>query len=148
MKCNNSSNPSNDTVSAPDVTTWWNSYTPTALGLFQKLSSGGGGPLFFFSDSSTPKTRMESEPPRPPGHVSAFINPPPLWIKYDLIPRTSNPPPLHPSDTLLTKRPPHRTKKCLLPPRIISGTALTCLLNGQSRFSAWECLKEVEVNQS
>ena len=42
------------------------------LGLFQKLSSGGE---LFFSDPSTPRTHMESEPPpRPPGHVSALIN--------------------------------------------------------------------------
>ena len=36
----------------------------------------GGGP-HFFSDPSTPRTHMESEPPRPPGHVSALINPAP-----------------------------------------------------------------------
>ena len=43
------------------------------LGLFQKLSAWGG---IFFLDPSIPRTHVESEPPRPPGHVSALINPP------------------------------------------------------------------------
>ena len=60
------------------------------LGLFQKLSSGGWA-TFFFSDPSTPRTHMESEPPRPSGHVSALINPCRLWIKYALTPRTRQP---------------------------------------------------------
>ena len=50
------------------------------LKLEDKLESKGcsrkyprGGP-HFFSDPSTPRTHMESESPRPPGHVSALIN--------------------------------------------------------------------------
>ena len=36
----------------------------------------GGWAACFFSDPSTPRTHVESEPPRPLGHVSALINPP------------------------------------------------------------------------
>ena len=87
----------------------------------------GAGP-HFFSDPSTPRTHIESEPPRPAGHISALINPASLRIKYALTPRTSYPPP-HPSDTLSTKHPPPTgQKRACGPPtplRIISGTALT-----------------------
>ena len=77
-----------------------------------RIYPGGGT---FFSDPSTPRTHMESEPPRLPGHISALINPTPLWIKYALTPRTSYP---H-SPTSRTRyqqnTSPHRTKKCLRP---------------------------------
>ena len=49
------------------------------------------GGATFFSDPSTPRTNMESEPPWPPGHVSALINPPHygsnmLWPPGQVIP--------------------------------------------------------------
>ena len=95
------------------------------LGLFQKLSSGGGGQQFL-SDPSTPRTNMESEPPRPPGHVSALITPPHYGSSMPWPPGQVTPTP-HPSDKLSTKHPqPTGQKKCLRPPpRIISGTALS-----------------------
>ena len=81
-----------------------------------------------FSDPSTPRTHMESEPPDPrPGHVSALINPAPLWIKYALTPRTSYPPPT-PRTHCQQNTPPPQDKKVPAahpPPMIISETALT-----------------------
>ena len=81
------------------------------------------GAAFFFRPLHLQDTHGVGAP-RPPGHVSALINPAPLWIKYALTPRTSYPPPL---GHFVNKTPsPHRTKKCLRPthPRIISRTAL------------------------
>ena len=70
------------------------------LGLFQKLSSWRG--TFFCL------------PPPPPGHISALINPAPLWIKYALTPRTSYPsPPLRHG---VNKTPPTGQKSACSPP--------------------------------
>ena len=84
----------------------------------------GSGP-HFFSDPSTPRTHMESEPPPTLRTRKCFNYPPsPLWIKYALTPRTSYPPTPR---TRCQQNTPHRTKKCLRPTpllRIISGTAL------------------------
>ena len=44
------------------------------LGLFQKLSSGRWAT--FFSDPSTPQDTHGVRAPRPPGQISALINPP------------------------------------------------------------------------
>ena len=82
----------------------------------------GGGPHFFFRPLH-PQDTHGVRAPWPPGHVSVFINPAPLRIKYALTPMTSYPPSL---GHVVNKTPsPHRTKKCLQPPaRIISGTTL------------------------
>ena len=73
--------------------------------------------------------------PRPPGHVSALINPAPLWIKYALTPRTSYPPPLgHINKT--PSPPPTGQKSACSPPRIISGTALNLFLT-VTRWDSW-----------
>ena len=61
-----------------------------------------GGGLHFFSDPSTPRTHVESDPPRPPGHVT---RPTMDQIRLD---RQDKLPP-HPSDTLSTKHPPPTT---------------------------------------
>ena len=67
---------------------------------------------------------MESEPPsQTPGHISALINPAPLWIKYALTPRTSYPHPLTPRTRRQQNTVPPQDKK-VPPPRTISGTAL------------------------
>ena len=77
-----------------------------------------------FSDPSTPRTHMESEPPpQLPGHVSALINLPHYGSNMPWPPRQVTPPPFGHIKTPS----PHRTKMCLQPthpPRIISGTAL------------------------
>ena len=70
---------------------------------------------------------MGSEPPRPPGHASALINPPHYgsnmpWPPGQVTPHSPTPQTHCQQNTL-----PHRTKKCLRPTpplRIISGTAL------------------------
>ena len=45
------------------------------LGLFEKLSSGGGWATLFFRPLH-PQDKLGVRAPRPPGHVSALINPP------------------------------------------------------------------------
>ena len=94
------------------------------LGLFQKLSSRGA---HIFFRPLHPQDTHGVRAPRPPGHVSALINPPHYGSNMPS-PPGRYPSTSHPSDTLSTKHPPSdRTKKCLRPthPRIVSGTALT-----------------------
>ena len=55
---------------------------------------------------------MESEPPRPSGHVSALINPHPTVDQICLDPQHKLPPSSHTQQNTL----PHRTKSCLRPP--------------------------------
>ena len=98
------------------------------LGLFQKLSSGGA--TFFFRPLH-PQDTHGVRAPRPPGHVSALINPPHYGSNMPWPPGqvTPHPPPL--GHTVNKTPSPHRTKKCLRPThplRIISGTALNGLL--------------------
>ena len=57
---------------------------------------------------------MESEPPQPPGHVSAVINPCPTMDQYTLTPRTSYPPPL--GHVNKTPSPPPQDKRVHPPP--------------------------------
>ena len=85
-------------------------------GLFQKLSSGGA---LFFSRPLHPQDTHGVRAPRPPGHVSALINPPHYGSNMPWPPRTSYPSIPHPSDTLLTKYPPPHTGQksvCAPPP--------------------------------
>ena len=100
---------------------FWNIFG-MVLGLFQKLSSGGA---LFFRPLHTQDTHGVRAP-RPPGHVSALINPAPLWSKYALTPRTSYPLPPPPSLGHVVNKPPPTGQKSACPPRIISGTALSC----------------------
>ena len=72
------------------------------------------GVATFFSDPSTPRTHMESEPPRPPGHISALINLPHYGSNTPWPPGQVTSPPLR---HIVNKTPStHRTKKCLRPP--------------------------------
>ena len=82
-------------------------------GCSKNYSQGGH---FFFPDPSTPRTHMESEPPRPPGHVSALINLPHYGSNTPWPPGqvTSPPPPL---GHIVNKTPStHRTKVFAPPP--------------------------------
>ena len=93
--------------------------------LFQKLSSGVGWATFFFRPLH-PQDTYGVRAPRPPGHVSALINPPHYGPNMPWPPGQVAPP-NHTPRTHFQQPPPHRTKKCLRPthpPRIISGTAL------------------------
>ena len=75
------------------------------------------GARFFFQTPPTPRTHMESEPPRPPGHVSALINPPHYGSNMPWPPGQVTPPPPHPSDTLSTKHPPPPDTKVFAAPQ-------------------------------
>ena len=72
------------------------------------------GGTFFFRPS-TPRTHMESEPPRPPGHVSALINLPHYGSNTPWPPGQVTSPPPTPRTHCQQNTLPHRTKKCLRP---------------------------------
>ena len=74
------------------------------------------GEPHFFLDPSTPRTHMGSEPPRPPGHVSALINPPHYGSNIPWPPGQVTPHPLPLGHTVNKTPSPYRTKKCLHPP--------------------------------
>ena len=77
-----------------------------------------GGAHFFFRPLH-PQDTHGVRAPRPPGHVSALINPPPLWIKCALTPRTSYPsipPPLGHTVNKTPSPPPDKKVSVAHPP--------------------------------
>ena len=94
-----------------------------------------GGAHFFFRPLHIQDTHGVRAP-RPPGHVSALINPPHYGSNMPWPPGqvTPHPPPLEHT----VNNPPHRTKSvCAPPPRIISGTALSCPSKLWVLLSSW-----------
>ena len=86
------------------------------LGLFQKLSWGD---TFFFSDPSTPRTHMGSEPPDSQHTPHYGSNMP--WLPGQVTPHSPTPRAHCQQNTL-----PPQDKKVSAPPlKIISGTALS-----------------------
>ena len=87
----------------------------------------GGGPTFF-QTPPPPGHTWESEPPRPPGHVNALINPPRCGSNTPWPPRDKLPPTPPPLGHIVNKtHSAYRTKKVPVvppPPRVMSGTAL------------------------
>ena len=85
-----------------------------------------GGGTFFFRPLH-PQDTHGVRAPRPPGHVSALINPPHYGANMPWPPGQVTLYPPHPLDTLSTTPPPPQDKQVPVPPppRIISGTALT-----------------------
>ena len=87
-----------------------------------------GGAHFFFRPLH-PQDTQGVRAPRPSGHVSALINPPHYgsnmpWPPGQVIP----PPPTSQTHCQQNTLPPTGRKSVCAPPRIISGTALTCTL--------------------
>ena len=94
------------------------------LGLFQKLSWGG---TFFFRPLH-PQDTQGVGAPRPPGHVSALINPPHYGSNMPWPPGQVTPPsPTPRTHCQQNTLPPPPDKKVFAapPPGIISGTALS-----------------------
>ena len=86
-----------------------------------------GGPHFFFRPLH-PQDTQGVRAPRPPGHVSALINPPHYGSNMPWPPGQVTPPPPPPLGHIVNKTPsPPPDKKVFAPPppRIISGTALS-----------------------
>ena len=102
------------------VTSWKGHFKKCFDGLraVPELNYPQGGAQFF-SDPSIPRARtnMDSEPPpRPPGHVSALINPPHYGSNMPWPPGQVTPTPrTHCQQNSINTPPPHRTKKCLRP---------------------------------
>ena len=79
------------------------------------LRGGGVGRIFF--RPLHPQDTQGIRASRPPGHVSALINPPHYGSNMPWPPGQVTPPPPPPLGHIVNKTPsPHRTKKCLRPP--------------------------------
>ena len=97
----------------------------------------GVGCIFFFRPLHPQDTHGVGVP-QPSGHVSALINPRPLWIKYALTPGQVTPPRTRQQNTL-----PPQDKKVPVahpPPRIISGTALRDAIPAIRNISLLQCI--------
>ena len=118
---------------------FWQSLTAaTELRAVPEIILGGH---FFFSDPSIPRTHMESEPPRPPGHVSALINLPHYGSNTPWPPgQVTSPPPTPQTHCQQNTLHPQDINVFVPPPRIISGTALTCSTSRCNHCIFSQCL--------
>ena len=105
-----------------------------------------GGGTFFFQTPPPPGHTWSQSPSRPPGHVSALINPPQYGSNMPWPPRTSYP---HPSDTSTKHPPPTGQKSACGPtpqdnfwnsPYERYGAPLSqCRLLAATIWKAWDC---------